>query len=141
MATTAPTREDTWLISLSIDGRDLEVWDKISGGEVDSEESKYRPGGMAAEISLGGTRTIGEITISREYDRLRDHPLLSWLFNRVGAGRCVIGRQPLDYNGAPSGNPTTYTGTLKTVTPPDVDSMSNDPALLELAVTPDGTIT
>jgi hypothetical protein len=57
MPTTAPTREDTWLVSLSIDGRDLEVWDKLSGGEVDSDESKYRPGGMAAEISLGGTIT------------------------------------------------------------------------------------
>jgi hypothetical protein len=141
MPTTAPTREDTWLVSLSIDGRDLEVWDRLTGGEVDSDESKYRPGGMAAEISLGGTRTIGELTVSREYDRLRDHPLIAWLLGRVGAGRAVIGRQPLDFNGVPAGTPTTYTGTVKTVTLPDIDSMSNDPALIEIAITPDGTIT
>lgn len=140
MATTAPTREDTWLVTLSIDGRDLEVWDTFSGGEIDSDESKYRPGGMAAEISLGGTRTLGEITISREADYLRDWPLKGFLFNRCGSGRCVVGRQPLDVNGVPQGDPMTYTGTLKTVTWPDIDSMSTDPALLELAITPDGTV-
>lgn len=140
MPTSAPTREDTWLVSLAIDGRDLEVWDKWSGGEIDSDESKYRPGGMAAEVSLGGTRTLGEITIGREYDFLRDHPLVPWLFNRVGSGRCVMGRQPLDVNGVPQGSPTTYTGTLKTLTLPDIDSMSNDAAIIELAITPDGTV-
>src|SRR3954468_15769537 len=106
MPTTAPTREDTWLISLSIDGRDLEVWDRWSGGEIDSDESKYRPGGLASEISLGGTRTVGNITLGRNYDTLRDHPMLPWLVSRVGAGRCVIGRQPLDFNAVPQGSPT-----------------------------------
>jgi hypothetical protein len=140
MPNTAPTREDTWLVSLSIDGRDLEVWDTLDGGEIDSDESKYRPGGMSAEISLGGTRTIGNITLGRNYDYLRDHPMLSWLVARVGAGRCVIGRQPLDLNRIPQGSPTTYTGTLKTVTPPGVDSMSNDAAVIELEITIDGTV-
>lgn len=140
MPNTAPTREDTWLVSLSVDGRDLEVWDTVSGGEIDSEESKYRPGGMAAEISLGGTRTVGNITLGRNYDFLRDHPLLPWLVSRVGAGRCAIGRQPLDINGVPQGSPTRYTGTLKTVSPPDIDSMSNDPSMVELEITIDGTV-
>jgi hypothetical protein len=138
MPTTAPTREDTWLVSLSVDGRDLEIWDRWSGGEIDSDESKYRPGGMAAEISLGGTRTVGNITLGRDYDYLRDHPLLPWLISKVGAGRATIGRQPLDMNGSPQGAALTYTGTLKTVTPPDIDSMSNDAAILELEFTLDG---
>jgi hypothetical protein len=140
MPNTAPTRQDTWLVSLSIDGRDLEVWDTLDGGEIDSDESKYRPGGMAAEVSLGGSRTVGNITLQRNYDYLRDHPLLSWLIDRVGAGRCAIGRQPLDLNRIPQGSPTTYKGTLKTVTPPGIDSMSNDPALIELEITVDGTV-
>lgn len=138
MPNTAPTREDTWLTSLSIDGVDLEVWDRWSGGEIDSDESKYRPGGMASEISLGGTRTVGNITVGRNYDYLRDHPRVPWLISRVGAGRGVLGRQPLDINGNPQGAPLTYTGTLKTVTPPDIDSTSNDPAILELEFTLDG---
>jgi hypothetical protein len=140
MATAAPTREDTWLISLSIDGRDLEVWDSLDGGEIDSDESKYRPGGLQSEVSLGGTRTVGNITLGRNYDYLRDHPMLPWLVSRVGAGRCVIGRQPLDFNGVPQGAPTRYTGTLKTVTPPGIDSMSNDPTKIEVEITIDGTV-
>lgn len=140
MPNTAPTRDDTWLLSLSIDGRDLEVWDSLDGGEVDSDESKYRPGGLASEISLGGTRTVGNVTLGRNYDYLRDHPLLPWLVSRVGAGRAVIGRQPLDLNGIPQGSPTRYTGTLKTVTPPPVDSMSNDATKIELEFTIDGTV-
>lgn len=140
MANAAPTREDTWLVSLSIDGRDLEVWDTLDGGEIDSDESKYRPGGLQSEISLGGTRTVGNITLGRNYDNLRDHPVLPWLVSRVGAGRCVIGRQPLDFNGVPQGAPTRYTGTLKTVTPPGIDSMSNDASKIELEITIDGTV-
>jgi hypothetical protein len=61
----SPTREDTWLITASVDGRDLGVFDTSSGGELDSEESKYKPGGMAGEISLGGTRTYGNLTRPR----------------------------------------------------------------------------
>jgi hypothetical protein len=112
MAAAAPTREDTWLLTVNVDGRDLGVFDTLSGGELDSEESKYQPGGMAAEISLGGRKTIGNVT---------------------------IGQTPLDPMGARAGEPLTYTGTLKTVTPPDVDSTGTDAAQLTLEATIDGT--
>jgi hypothetical protein len=82
----APTREDTWLITALVDGVDLGVFDSKSGGELDSEERSTSPGGMAAEISLGGTRTIGNVTLSRYCDRLRDWPRIKWLHSRVGAG-------------------------------------------------------
>jgi hypothetical protein len=134
----APTREDTWLITASVDGVDLGVFDSKSGGELDSEESKYRPGGMAAEISLGGTRTIGNVTLSRYCDRLRDWPRIKWLHSRIGKGRVSIGITPLDPNGARGGAPLVYTGTLKAVTPPEVDSTGTDAAQIELECTIDG---
>lgn len=134
----AATREDTWLITLSIDGRDMGVWDTKSGGELDSEEAKYRPGGMLAEISLGGSRTTGNLTISRYCDRLRDWPTIKWLASRVGAGRVSCGVTPLDPNGARAGDPLVYTGTLKTVTPPEIDSTGTDAAMIELECTIDG---
>jgi hypothetical protein len=126
MAAAAPTREDTWLLTVNVDGRDLGVFDTLSGGELDSEESKYQPGGMAAEISLGGRKTIGNVTIGRYCDRTR-------------AARITIGQTPLDPMGARAGEPLTYTGTLKTVTPPDVDSTGTDAAQLTLEATIDGT--
>jgi hypothetical protein len=134
----APTREDTWLITLAVDGVNLGVFDSFSGGELDSEESKYRPGGMAAEISLGGTQMVGNVTISRYCDRLRDWPRIKWLQSRRGKGRVSIGVTPLDPNGATGGTPLVYTGTLKTVTPPEIDSTGTDAAQLELECTIDG---
>ena len=84
----APTREDTWLVNVTIDGRALGVFDGFSGGEIDSEEALYSPGGMAAEISLGGRRTIGNVTVNRYCDRALDWPLIKWLTGQVGAARC-----------------------------------------------------
>jgi hypothetical protein len=132
-----PTREDTHLLTLVVDGRDLGIWDKKEGGEIDSEENKYKPGGMAQEISLGGTRTIGNCTFSRLFDWARDDPIMPWLFPRVGNGRGALGVQMLDVTGAPRGRLMTLGGTLKTMTPPDLDSTSNDPALVALEFTCD----
>jgi hypothetical protein len=134
----APTREDTWLITCSVDGRDLGVFDTKSGGELDSEESKYKPGGMAQEISLGGSRTFGNLTITRYCDFVRDWPMLKWLAGRAGAGRGAIGLTPLNPNGERAGEPLVYGGTLKTTTPPDIDSTGGDAAMVTLEFTIDG---
>lgn len=134
----APTREDTYLITCAIDGRDMGVFDTKSGGELDSEEAKYKPGGMVGEISLGGSRTFGNLTITRYCDFVRDWPVLKWLAARVGAGRGSIGITPLTVNGERAGEPLVYGGTLKTTTPPDIDSTGGDAAMLTLEFTIDG---
>ena len=141
----APTREDTWLLTLTVDDAngtdvDLGIWDTFSGGEGDSEESKYSPGGMMPEISLGGRQTLGNITLGRYLDRTRDWPNLKWLYSRRGKGRCVVGATPLDFNGARGGDPLVYTGTLKAVNMPDLDSTGGDAAILEVEITVDGTV-
>lgn len=136
----APTREDTWLVTCAVDGRDLGIFDTVSGGEIDSEEAKYRPGGMAPEISLGGSRTIGNITVGRYLDTLRDWPIIKWLAARTGSGRGTIGITPLTLNGERAGEPLVYGGTLKTVTRPDIDSTGTDAAIMELEFTCDGAV-
>jgi hypothetical protein len=141
-----PTREDTHLLTLSLDGgpalgiKDLGIWDAKEGGEIDSEENKYKPGGMAAEISLGGTKTLGNITFRRYYDWLRDDPIMGFLIRCVGAGRGALGIQMLDVHGSPQGGLLGYGGTLKAVVPPDLDSTSNDPAMLACEFTIDTVI-
>lgn len=136
----APTREDTWFVTLRVDDRDLGVWDTFSGGEGDSEETKYAPGGMEPEISLGGRQTIGNVTLGRYCDRARDWPVIKWLFSRRGAGRGTIGVTPLAADGTRGGEPLVYGGTLKTVTPPPIDSTGGDAAVLELEFTCDGNV-
>lgn len=128
-------REDTYSVKVSVDGRDLGVWDKMEGGEIDSEETRYRPGGLAEEIPLGGTRTRGNITLSKLYDE-GVHDVYHWLDSRAGRGSVVVTRQPLDPDGNAFGRPLVYVGTLKSVAPPAIDSESSDAALVEIEVVP-----
>jgi hypothetical protein len=113
-------RQDTHEITVIIDGANTGVWDKLSGGEVDSEETKYKPGGMAPEVSLGGSVSIGNVTVDRGYDPLRDdvHALAA----RVGKADVTVIAKPLDQDRNPFGRPRTYQGKLKALTPPDIDA-------------------
>lgn len=141
----APTREDTHLLTLTVDrgtapgagNKDLGTWDSKEGGEIDSDENKYKPGGMGKEISLGGTRIVGNVTFSRYYDWKRDDIVLGWLIDGVGNARGTLGIQMLDIHGNQQGDLLSYKGTLKTVTPPDLDSTSNDPAMVSVEFTCD----
>src|SRR6187401_837440 len=101
------SRADQYRITVTIDGIDSGVWDKKTGGETDSEETKYRPGGMGESISLGGSRMTGNVTLQRLYVVPRDHdgawykgpgiPIIK-LRQRVGKATVVIKEQPLDIN-------------------------------------------
>lgn len=135
MAVANPERQDTWLVTANLEGKDLGIFDKKEGGEVDSDENKYPLGGMLGEISLGGRKTIGELTISRYYDADRDDPLFGFFNSHVGAGVGSIGIVPLDFHGNPQGAPVVYSATLRTFTPPEVDNESQDAAMLELVWT------
>jgi hypothetical protein len=139
-----PTRQDTQRVTLQI--RDPEsgnlinfgVFDKKSGGAVDTDIYKYKPGGMAEQVSLGGSPTIEDLTISRLHRHERDHAALQRYFNWAGRAKCTVSQFVLDVDGNVFGNPIVWVGVLKTVTPPDHDSESTDPAMLELVVSPDG---
>jgi hypothetical protein len=133
-------RQDQNAVMFTCDGIDLGVWDKLSGGEIDSEETKYRPGGMGAPITLGGSIDVGTLTLSRLYMLGRDHDRIHWLIGRAGRGVCTVSRQPLDSDGNAYGRPIVYTGTLKSVNPGEIDSESSDALLLECEVTPAGTV-
>lgn len=134
------SRVDQYDVSVSVDGVDLGTFDKMSGGEVDSEETTYKPGAMGARISLGGSQNIGTITLSRLYDLNRDHLIVHWLIARAGKGWVVIKKKSLDADRNVFGRSLTYQGRLKLVHPPDVDSESADAAQLEMEVTPAGTV-
>lgn len=138
------SRKDQYRITVTVDGRTLpapHAWDTLTGGEIDSEELKYKPGAMAPEISLGGTVTVGQVVVGRIYDLDRDHVNIHWLIGRVGKGHVVVKKQPLDIDGNAFGRALVYQGKLKRVLPPEVDSTSTDAAILEVEVTPQGTVT
>lgn len=135
------SRVDQWQITLVIGDRKFGVWDKKTGGNADSDETTYRPGSMAQAVSLGGNSTVENLTFQRLYDHSRDSAAdMSYLFNGRGKHKITATLQPLDRNGGNFGKPFVFTGTLKAVTLPDIDSESSDAALISIEMTADTTI-
>lgn len=132
-------RQDQWSNTVTIDGTPLGVWDTFDGGASDSEETKYKPGGMQPEISLGGSRSFSNLTLSRLLDRA-DWEFMRDLMNRTGKATCVVSRQPLDTDGNPWGRPLTYRGVLKAVTPGGTDSNSSDALTWEIEISTEGSV-
>lgn len=128
------SREDQYSVTVALNGTPLGVFDKMSGGEKDSDEKKYRPGAMAEEVSLGGATTVTNVTIARLYELDRDHTLVPTLRDAVGRGSMVVTKQPLDVDGNVFGSPIVYTGKLKQMTLPDHDSNSSDAGMIQLEV-------
>jgi hypothetical protein len=133
------SRQDQYNVTVTIDGENLGTFDKMTGGDLDSEETKYKPGNMGPEISLGGSKQITNIVVSRLYDLNRDHPKMEWLESKTGKGQCVVTKQPLDINEQKFGKPLVYKGTLKKVTPPPADSSATTTAaMIELEISTNG---
>jgi hypothetical protein len=128
-------RQDQFAVTLHVAGNDFGFWDKKTGGELDSDEVKYFPGGTDQSVSLGGRVTPGNITLQRLYDRQDDDPNIQKLFNAVGKGTAIVTQRPMDKNSALFGRRITWNGTLKRVLVPDVDSEATSAALLEVEIT------
>lgn len=112
----------------------LGTFDTFEGGEIDSEETKYWPGGLAAQISLGGRRSIGNVTVGKLYDHTADHPNMGKIAGLVGKNEVVITKTSLTIEDVAIAKPMVYTGKLKALTPPSHDSESTDAATWELEI-------
>ena len=126
-------RQDLFINHITVDGRDLGVWDKKQGGERDSEETTYKAGG-GKQVALGGSQTVGNVTVSKLFDEPVAEGVFHWLDERVGWADAVVSQQPTDSKGNAFGRPILRTGKLKKVTPPDSDSESNSAALIEIEI-------
>lgn len=124
--------QSDYLVTATVDGRPLGVFDSRSGGEVDSDIAK-RNTGEGPKV-YNGRPNVGDVTIVRGYERERDHELIRTLEKRVGRAEVVISEQPLDEDDNPWGKPKIWTGKLKTVTGGDVDADSSDPRDFELTI-------
>lgn len=138
-------RVDQWSLSVSVDGFGPlpGVFDKMTGGEMDSEETKYKPGAMGASLSLGGPQTPGNVVISRLFDYTRDNALCKRLMQKAGRVNMSITKSPMSPDGSvyqDSGASIIYTGLMKRVTPPEVDSEGSGAAMLEIEMSTSGTI-
>src|SRR5215471_5040468 len=90
------TRQDTFIIRVELNHVPMGIWDKKTGGALDSDDVKYYPGGMADPISLGGKRTTDNVTLQRNYDRVDDHTHIQAWIDAVGKGLVSIHQTPMD---------------------------------------------
>jgi len=135
------SRQDQYNVTVTIDGIQLGTFDTFKGGEIDSEETKYKQGGMVPEISLGGSISVSNIILERLYVLVRDHPQVGVMKSKVGKGEVIVVKQPLDINAVPFGAPIVYQGKLKKYSPPPTDSMAKGtPALLTIEVSTAGIV-
>jgi hypothetical protein len=132
------TRQDQFRVTLKVAGNNWGVWEKKSGGKLSGNTTKLFPGGMAPEQSLGGRPSSDLITLSRNYDRARDHDNLQQLVPGVGRYECVVQQQPLDANGNAYGSPVVWNGVLESVQIPDVDASSTSSAEVVLEISVNG---
>jgi len=141
-----PVRQDTRRVTVTVyrPGSDAQiikgVWDTKTGGQLDSEEQLYHPGGMATPISLGGRQNPENITLTRLAQVGRDWQAIPSLMNGVGKSRVTITDDVLDFDGndMPGISGLTWTGTLKRVQPPPANSEDSGAAMIEIEVTIDG---
>lgn len=135
------SREDQYNVSVVVDGVNLGTFDGMTGGEITADSTKFRPGGMGKQKSLGGPVQVENVTVSRNYELERDHNLNPFLIGRIGKGDGTIIKQPLDVDGNAFGKPTVWTGKLQRYALPDHDSESTDAGMLELEFDSVSTVT
>lgn len=132
-------REDQWLIKVGVTGVNLPKvfsWTTMTGGDLDAEDVKTRPGGMLNQISLGGPSTRNDCTLERNYSNAL-HPFIVQLENVAGRAAMWASYTPLDGNGNPDGPTVTLTGKLKTVKSPDKNANNTNAAFLQLVMSCD----
>lgn len=141
-AATVSARNNEIRVSVTFLGqtRDLGIFDTWSGAEVTADNAKHRRGGMGQQIAVGGPSTIGDLTITRDYDLSRDHANAHWLSGAVGRARVVASKTYLDDDGIAFGPPIVITGVLSGYTQPDSDSDSGDVSMFGIVVNPDGVV-
>lgn len=135
-------RNDRFLCTVAVDGIGPlpDAFDSCTGGDTDSDETKYRPGGMAPEVSLGGSVSTANVVVARNFALGRDDVLLPKLRAAAGRKNASVTVQPLDSDRNAFGVPWTHRGVLQRVQGPQHDSTSTDAAMLELEINPGGTV-
>jgi len=114
----------------------LGIWDKATGGDVDSSETKYRPGGgQGDEIVIGGAKTTSNLIVEKLCNRDSDGVSIAKWMRWAGRARALVTIHYLTPNYDATGGPAlSYAGQLKKVTPPAADSNGNAAALVALEI-------
>lgn len=105
--------QQNWRVTATVGGIPLDAFDTKTGGDVTGEPTRHRSGGTRTEKLYGVRQSYTDVTITRAYERERDHELVRQLRPLVGIAQGTVLEQPLDVNELPWGKPVTSSGMLR----------------------------
>lgn len=123
------------IISVSLDGESLGIWDTRAGGESTAAVTKYRPGGSVDPVVDAGRPDVGDVTCTRRRIEERDNDIVRKMRQKIGRGVITITEQPTDIDGVAFGKATTWMGRLASVSGGDADSNSDDTRMVTFTAT------
>lgn len=80
---------------VKVDGIDG-YWAQKSGGEITSDSTKVFDGGALRADVIASPPEVGDITVTRPYDPLRDQEVINQLKSRVGTWVTTISVTPTE---------------------------------------------
>lgn len=80
---------------VKVDGIDG-YWAQKSGGEITSDSTKVFDGGSLRADVIASPPEVGDITVTRPYDPLRDQEIINQLKTRVGTWMTTISVTPTE---------------------------------------------
>lgn len=137
-------REDTALIQLTVkNGKQGELLSNqqcvsIEGGDAEAATEHVFPGNMESSEPIGGIVTPSDVTVELLYtDSIA--PKTQALKEAAKWGSEVSATvTPLNAEGSDEEGELTWTGVLKSITPPKRDSASSGKTMVKLTFTPKG---
>lgn len=108
----------------------METWED---GNLKANSAKHRDPVTRKETARGGLRSREALKLSRECDA-QTHSLVPRLEDSIGRDRCTAVKQPVGPRGEVVGEPTTLTGVLNDVNPPNFDLSGDGVSMIEVEV-------
>lgn len=124
--------EQSELITVTVNGTNLGVFQKRSGGDATAKVQKSREGGMGTEIPYPGLVSYSDMTVSRVRQAQRDVELIRRIRPWGGRVPASITVQPLDTTGNAYGNSETYVGVFLGVSGIHGTANSEAPQMFDL---------
>lgn len=132
-----------WRIQVSVAGVGLDSvsWDKASGGEIVADNQTYNPGNMAPQVTVGGLRKRGDLTVERVWSDALIGKFVA-LDAAAGVANATVKLTPIKADRKTAASPPiTYTGVVKQVTRPQSDSSASTLETLAVIVSVNESLT
>lgn len=127
-------------VTAVINGEEFGPFDEFSPPEVSGNTERYRPGGQQTAVRTRGLVEFGTGELTKSITSESEYGRFKRLHRVAGRASMSVIEQPLDDNGDPLGESSTWDGLLDDVEFNDVDADSADNRTVTLTFAPNDGI-